>query len=164
MEPETELEATGRALRTLPLHFAPAGEMAVAMEDLHLPSRTYPDDAGLDLFVTQDAVVRPGEFVDIHCHLAVELPPGVWALVIGRSSTLRKRGLMVNPGIIDTGYRGELFTGVWNMGPAMARVEFGERLAQLILFDNVTARYFPHPVDQLSPSLRGSQGFGSSGR
>lgn len=153
------------ALRVRPLPFAPVGESAAAAssEGPRLPERAYPNDAGFDLFVTEDAVIRPHEFVDIHCHLAVELPEGVWALVIGRSSTLRKRGLMVNPGIIDTGYRGELFTGVWNLGPTTARVEFGERLAQIILFENMTARFYPQATDQLGDSLRGSRGFGSSG-
>jgi len=146
------------------LPFAPMVEAPDSIDHLTLPTRAHPDDAGLDLYVTEDAIVRPGQFVDIHCRLGMELPSNLWALVIGRSSTLRKRGLIVNPGIIDTGYRGELFTGVWNAGEKPVEVKTGERLAQIILFHNLTQHYVPVLVEALSQSSRGEQGFGSSGQ
>ncbi len=150
-----------RATRSISLFFAPVGPAGVAPI---LPTRAYHDDAGLDLYVTEEVTVKPGEFMDIHCHAGVQLPENVWALIIGRSSTLRKRGLMVNPGIIDTGYRGELFTGVWNLTDAPVRVQNGERLAQIILFHNLTHRYAPVFTSLLGETDRGDQGFGSSGQ
>jgi dUTP pyrophosphatase len=127
------------------------------------PSRAYEDDAGFDLYVQQGAVIHPGQVVDIHCGVALELPSDVWVLLIGRSSTLRKRGLMVNPGIIDPGYRGELFAGVMNMTGQDVWVEQGERLAQVIFLPNLTYSVDLVQVDQLGTHARGSNGFGSSG-
>lgn len=128
-----------------------------------LPTRAYPDDAGFDLYVSETASIPPGKFVDIHCGVAVEMEPETWGMIIGRSSTLRRRGLLVNQGVIDPGFRGELYAGVWNLGQNEVIISRGERLAQLILFSNTTARYAPLQVDSLRTSDRGENGFGSSG-
>jgi dUTP pyrophosphatase len=126
------------------------------------PTRAHPDDAGFDLYVAQNVYVQPGEFVDVRSGVAVQLPPGYWGMLTGRSSTLRKRGLLVNPGIIDNGYRGELFAGVWNLGQTTVRVHEGERLAQLIPIMG-TDEWAMQRVDQLDQAERGTQGFGSTG-
>ena len=129
-----------------------------------LPTRVYPDDAGLDLYVSEDVTVPPGDFRDIPTGLGVELPEHCWAYLTGRSSTLRKLNLLVNPGVIDAGYRGELFAGVWNLGSMPVTVRTGDRLAQLIVMSNSTRMYRPTMVDKLTPHDRGVQGFGSSGK
>ena len=129
-----------------------------------LPTRGHHDDAGLDLYVSERTEVPPGEFRDIPTNLAVELPVGTWGYLTGRSSTLRKRQLLVNPGVIDAGYRGELFSGVWNLGDNPATVETGDRIAQLILLPNLTKDYRPDYVDQFdTTTTRGHNGFGSTG-
>lgn len=128
-----------------------------------LPSRTYSHDAGLDLVVSETVDVPPGEFRDIHCGASVQLPKWSWGMLTGRSSTLRKRGLMVNQGVIDEGYRGPLFAGVWNLTSATVRVVEGERIAQLIVLDNATRKLYPQKVSHLSSSERGNNGFGSTG-
>lgn len=132
-------------------------------EDLRLPVRAYSDDAGLDLFTAEDAWIPAGCFVDVPTHLRVQLPAWSWGFLVGRSSTLRKRGLMVNPGIIDTGYRGELYVGVQNLGEKPALVKAGDRLAQLIVMGNATRRVTPALEEDLEPHARGHNGFGSSG-
>lgn len=128
-----------------------------------MPTRGHDDDAGLDLYVSERTVVPSGAFRDISCGVNVELPAGTWGLLTGRSSTLRKRSLMVAQGVIDAGYRGPLFAGVWNLGREPQVVEAGDRIAQLIVIDNVTERVNLHRVGELAPSARGENGFGSTG-
>lgn len=158
--PNEDLLPGGYQRVPLPVRFTSGSYL---LPSLRLPSRSHPDDAGLDLFVSKDVTVEPGEFADVPCHIEVELPPGVWGLITGRSSTIRRRGLMVTQGVIDTGYRGELFSGVWNLTSEPVQVKVGERLAQLILLPNFTQGYQPVLVPQLADSERGSNGFGSSG-
>jgi dUTP pyrophosphatase len=131
--------------------------------DEAMPVRAYDDDAGLDLIVTQDTLIQPGEFVDVPCGISVELPEWAWGLVTGRSSALRKKGLLIHSGVIDAGYRGPLFAGAWNMTDEPVTVKSGERVAQLIVLSNMTRHVQPVRVPHLSPSLRGQNGFGSTG-
>jgi deoxyuridine 5'-triphosphate nucleotidohydrolase len=125
-----------------------------------LPSRGYDDDAGMDLYVDEEVQIAPGEFADIATGVAVDLPDGYWARITGRSSAWRKLGLQVLEGIIDTGYTGPLFAGVYNPGPAPVVLAVGDRVAQLIL----------HRTEALTPAwgdvrikARGANGFGSTG-
>lgn len=133
-------------------------------ENAQTPTRAYNDDAGFDLYVSQTTTIKPGQFTDIPCAIAVELPTDSWAMLTGRSSTLRKHGLMVNQGIIDTGYRGELYAGVFNLSGHDVTINKGDRVAQLILMPNHTANYTPTEMVELNQHPRGQKGFGSSGR
>ena len=126
-----------------------------------LPRGGYYGDAGLDLHVVGDWRLDPGEKADLPAGIKVEFPDGVWGEIEGRSSTLRKRGLKVHRGIIDQGYRGELFTYVENVSDEPIWVRDGDRLAQLIphhVFEVQVQR-----VDRVAPSDRGESGFGSTG-
>lgn len=127
-----------------------------------LPTRTYPDDAGFDLYVAQTTRVEAGMWADVPLGVSVNLPAGIWARITGRSSTLKKRALLVQEGIIDTGYRGPLYAGCQNVGRETAIVEEGARIAQLILHENTTAG-FRAVWGDMTPSDRGVSGFGSSG-
>lgn len=128
-----------------------------------IPTRAYADDAGLDLFATKQITVYDGKYEDIPCGIAIELPPWAWGLVTGRSSALRKRGLQVQSGIIDVGYRGPLYTMVLNTSGGTRLVMPGERLGQLIIMHNHTRSVYPTMVHELSQHERGRNGFGSSG-
>ena len=127
------------------------------------PTRAYSDDAGFDLYVEGDWVIEPFSFVDVDLNCRIKTPEGTWALLISRSSTLRKRGLLIATGVIDPGYTGPLFAGVFNLTDKPVQVPHGDRLAQLILFNNVSEQYTPLPVAQLPETGRGANGFGSSG-
>lgn len=129
-----------------------------------LPERAYDGDAGIDLAYNGDKPlkVKPGDFVDVPTGVRVALPPYVWARIVGRSSTLRKRRLLVGEGVIDTGYRGELYVGVWNLHCDQAVIEPGARIAQLILQQHVERKLVQ--VEELPGDTdRGEQGFGSTG-
>lgn len=131
-----------------------------------MPTRAHADDAGYDLYVSEDTIVQPGTFVDIPTAVALELPFWSWGMLTGRSSTLRKRGLLVHTGIIDAGYRGELYAGVWNMTDDEVLVAQGDRIAQLIILDNSTMQTSMRllgPGQALGEHARGVNGFGSSG-
>jgi dUTP pyrophosphatase len=127
------------------------------------PVRKYDGDAGWDLIVSEGATIEPGEQVDVPCGVAVAIPEWAFGRITGRSSTLRKRGLLVNEGIIDSGFRGELFILVRNMTDKPVDVEAGERLGQLIIHANESRGMLPVKVSGLVPSDRGLAGFGSTG-
>lgn len=129
------------------------------------PKRAYSGDAGFDLVCTKQTIVPTSGFVDVPCEVAVEWPPGYWGWLVGRSSTLRNKRLLVNQGIIDNGYRGELFIGVWNLDGTPVTIAPGERIAQLIPMP-LTANDLTiddQPTEELSSSDRGTNGFGSTG-
>lgn len=130
-----------------------------------LPSRAYSDDAGLDLAITQDATVLVGDRALLPTGVAGALPPGTWGLIMGRSSTWAKRGLMVIPSVIDAGWRGELLVGVWNPphmqgGQGAVELKAGERIAQIVLLPAWQGAVME--VDRLPGHQRGLNGFGSS--
>lgn len=147
------------------------GTYAIAFhvdEGGRLPTRANDGDAGFDLYVSEDVRIPPGEFVDVPCGVRVAMPPGVWGRITGRSSTWRKRKLLVVEGVIDTGYRGPLYAGVTNMSDDVRLIVQGERIAQLVLHDNVAAQHHAVQIDRglfdrLPGDGRGEAGFGSSG-
>jgi dUTP pyrophosphatase len=129
------------------------------------PSRAHEGDAGLDLCACEAAHIGPGERWDIGTGLGVEIPAGHAGLVLPRSGLARDHGIaLVNaPGLVDSGYRGELRVLLLNTDPAETfRIEIGDRIAQLLLTPIVTAE--PVEAPALSESPRGEGGFGSSGR
>jgi dUTP pyrophosphatase len=130
-----------------------------------IPSRAHEGDAGLDLYACEPAHIGPGERWSVGTGVAVEVPDGHAGLVLPRSGLAREHGIaLVNsPGLIDSGYRGELRVLLLNTDPAETfRVEVGERIAQLVLAPIALAE--PIEVEALSDSARGDGGFGSSGR
>ena len=133
-------------------------------DDARLPAAAHPGDAGLDLHAAEPARVDPaGGRASVGTGLAVEIPPGYAGLVLPRSGLAAKRGIaLVNaPGLIDSGYRGEIRVLLLNTDPGQPfDVAVGDRIAQLVIVPFVEA----DPVEsELSQSERGEGGFGSSG-
>jgi dUTP pyrophosphatase len=130
-----------------------------------LPTRAHAGDAGLDLYACEAAHIGPGERWSVGTGVAVEIPEGHAGLVLPRSGLAKKHGVtLVNaPGLIDSGYRGELRVLLLNTDPADTfRVEPGDRIAQLVISPVVLAQ--PVEATALADSARGYGGFGSSGR
>lgn len=129
----------------------------------------YQGDCGLDLVTATDATIPENHWVDIPCGVSVAMPPGTFGWICARSSTWVKHGLLVIPGVIDEGWRGELFTMAYR--PSIGRMDLrqdgyipaGTRLAQLIIMPNLLQMTRLIPVDTLPASERGQRGFGSSG-
>jgi dUTP pyrophosphatase len=130
-----------------------------------LPTRAHEGDAGLDLYACEAAHIGPGERWSVGTGVAAQIPEGHAGLVLPRSGLAREHGIaLVNsPGLIDSGYRGEVRVLLLNTDPAETfRVEPGDRIAQLLVVPFAVAE--PVEADSLAESARGDGGFGSSGR
>ena len=125
------------------------------------PTRQHESDCGYDLYVAEDTWVREGEVVLLNHNIRMELSPGMWGLVIGRSSSFRK-GLTVAMAVIDNGYRGLLYTQVASHAScSKLLIRAGDRVSQLVIMPMVVPKV--EVVEQLGESSRGSAGFGSTG-
>lgn len=133
-------------------------------ESAQLPTRAYAGDAGLDLYSIEEAVLAPGERASIGTGIAIEIPDGQAGLVLPRSGLATRHGIaLVNaPGLIDSGYRGEIRVLLLNTDREESfTVGRGERIAQLVLVRVQTPEVIE--VDELALSERAAGGFGSSG-
>jgi dUTP pyrophosphatase len=129
-----------------------------------LPSRAHPGDAGLDLHAAEPATIGAGERAAVGTGVAVEIPAGHAGLVLPRSGLALRHGIaLVNaPGLIDSGYRGELRVLLLNTDREHEfELEPGDRIAQLLLTPFAAAD--PVEAAALADSERGAGGFGSSG-
>jgi dUTP pyrophosphatase len=129
-----------------------------------LPEPAHPGDAGLDLRAAADVEIGPGERAMVPTGLAVAIPDGSAGLVLPRSGLASKHGLTLSnaPGLIDSGYRGEVICAVVNLDRSEpVKIERGDRIAQLVIVELPEVR--PAWVDELPPSTRGEGGFGSTG-
>lgn len=129
-----------------------------------LPVRAHADDAGLDLHALEQCHLAAGERASVRTGIAVEIPDGHAGLVVARSGLAARHGIaLVNaPGLIDAGYRGELRVLLLNTDREHSvTLEAGARIAQLVLIAVETPAVVE--VAELSDSVRGAGGFGSTG-
>lgn len=132
-------------------------------EDAVVPERAYDGDAGLDLAACERAVLGPGERATVGTGLAVAIPEGHAGFVQPRSGLAARHGITVvnSPGLIDSGYRGELRVVLLNTDARESfTVEPGMRVAQLVVLELPQVELVE--VAELPPSERGVRGFGSS--
>jgi dUTP diphosphatase len=131
--------------------------------DSVVPSSAYEADAGLDLAACEEVTLGPGERAVVATGIAVEIPPGYAGFVQPRSGLAARHGIGVvnSPGLIDSGYRGELQVVLLNTDrEAPFTVEPGMRIAQLVVVPVPRVRVVE--VEELAASERGTRGFGSS--
>jgi dUTP pyrophosphatase len=129
-----------------------------------LPERAYAGDAGLDLVACEEAVLAPGERAVVPTGIALAVPEGYAGFVQPRSGLARRHGISIvnTPGLIDSGYRGELQVTLLNTDSEETFVvEPGMRVAQLVIVPVPDVELVE--VDELPGSARGVAGFGSSG-
>ena len=132
-------------------------------DDAVVPVRAYEGDAGLDLSACERIELAPGQRALVGTGLAVAIPPGYAGFVQPRSGLAAKSGLTIvnTPGLVDSGYRGELKVILLNTDAHDTFVvEPGMRIAQLVVLELPDVD--PVEVDELPSSERGVRGFGSS--
>jgi dUTP pyrophosphatase len=130
-----------------------------------LPRHAYAGDAGLDLSACERVVLGPGERALVPTGVAVAVPPGYAGYVQPRSGLAIDHGITIvnTPGLVDSGYRGELRIILLNTdGEHAFTVEQGMRIAQLVIVPVPPVEL--RVVDELPDSERGERGFGSSAR
>jgi dUTP pyrophosphatase len=132
-------------------------------DDALLPSQAYDGDAGLDLVSCEGLTLAPGERASVGTGIAVEIPEGYAGFVQPRSGLAARHGIGVvnSPGLIDSGYRGEIRVVLLNTDRSEPfTVEPGMRIAQLVVAPVASVQLVE--VDELASSARGARGFGSS--
>jgi dUTP pyrophosphatase len=132
-------------------------------DDAVVPTRAYAGDAGLDLAACERVELGAGERATVGTGLAVAIPEGYAGFVQPRSGLAAKHGITIvnTPGLVDSGYRGELKVILMNTDAREPFVvEAGMRIAQLVLLK--VPGVDPIEVDELPDSERGVRGFGSS--
>ena len=143
------------------LRVKPKSEAVRLMYENH--GHFHKGDAGLDLFIIEKQVIRPGETSRIKLGISCENMDQKPYLLMPRSSISKTPLRLCNAiGLIDAGYRGEIMAAVDNIKQKSYEVEKGQRLFQLVSMDGGPI-YF-ELVDVLSSSERGEGGFGSTGK
>ena len=139
-------------------------EYRLLSETAQPPARAHEGDAGLDLHADEAAHLDPGDRASVGTGIAIAVPDGHAGMVLPRSGLAAEHGItLVNaPGLIDAGYRGELRVLLLNTdGVRSFKVAPGDRIAQLVLV-RVEAPELAE-VGELSETVRGAGGFGSTG-
>lgn len=131
--------------------------------DLPLPSAAFEGDAGLDLRASQSLSLAVGQVAGVGTGIAVAIPDGCLAFVVPRSGLALTRGVTVlnSPGLIDSGYRGEIQVIMINLGSEDFPISRGDRVAQLVVLHHARVEW--DVVSELPSTHRGAGGFGASG-
>ena len=133
-------------------------------ENAVIPTYGSPYSAGADLYsAMEDVTIAPHATLLIKTGLALELPVGFAGLIYARSGLASKRGLAPanKVGVIDCDYRGEVMVALHNHSEIPQVIAKGERIAQLVITPYVVADF--EEADELSETVRGEGGFGSTG-
>lgn len=131
--------------------------------DAQVPEYAHSTDAGADLRSVENVTLEPGERKLTATGVSVAIPEGYAGFITPRSGMANKTGVTVlnTPGLIDSGYRGELFVNLINHGYETVSIEAGSKIAQLVIQEVVQVSF--NEVETLNESDRGSNGHGSTG-
>ncbi|KAG7349107.1 deoxyuridine 5'-triphosphate nucleotidohydrolase [Nitzschia inconspicua] len=126
-----------------------------------LPVRGSEWAAGYDLSASQPTVIKAGGRGIVATDLSIACPAGTYGRIAPRSGLTVKKGIHVGAGVVDADYRGPVGVVLFNLGTEDLQIQPGDRIAQLILESIVMAPV--EEVDELDDTVRGSDGFGSTG-
>ena len=133
-------------------------------ENAVIPSYASASAAGADLYSCEgELTFKSGETKLVHTGLAMEIPEGYVGLIYARSGIATKRGLAPanKVGVIDSDYRGEIMVALHNHSDSEAKIDVGERIAQIVIAPYLAVNFTE--VDSLDETERGEGGFGSTG-
>lgn len=130
--------------------------------DAKIPSYAHPGDAGLDLYAADGVTIAPNERATISTGIAMEIPEGYVGLIWDKSGLSIKHGLKTLGGVVDSGYRGEVLVGITNLSETTYTIHKGEKVAQMIIQKKEVV--LVEEVKELSETVRGERGFGSTGK
>lgn len=144
--------------------------MYIHVKKLHptaiLPTYGSAEAAGADLYACLEAPVTidPGQTAFVPTGFAMEVPKGCAGLIYARSGLACKRGLAPanKVGVIDSDYRGPIIVALYNHGSVPQTIAHGERIAQMVITPVLTPAY--EEVEELDATVRGTGGFGSTGK
>lgn len=135
-------------------------------ETAKLPERGSAYAAGYDLFadLKEEIEIKPHETYMINTGVAMEIPEGYWGGVFARSGLAAKEGLRPSNcvGVVDADYRGPICVALHNDGEVARTVTPGQKIAQLVVVPFLTVEF--EEVTELSDTVRGAGGFGSTGK
>ncbi len=131
-------------------------------DDAIIPKYAHDGDAGMDLYSCVDRSLEQGQRMVISTGIGLDFPNGYVALIMGRSGLAIKNGIAVLGGVVDCTYRGDVGVVLLNNGYDDVVIKKGDRIAQLLIQPVVNAEI--QEVESLSESIRGNNGFGSSGK
>jgi len=126
-----------------------------------IPKRNNDTDAGADLYAVDEVTIAPQSRAIVSTGISLEIPEGFYGRIAPRSGLAAKYGIDVLAGVCDSGYRGEIKVVLINTDKEKSfEVTYGDKIAQLIIEQHFN---FDFIEEELSVSIRGENGFGSSG-
>lgn len=134
-------------------------------DSAQLPVRSNSSDSGYDLKSVEHTIIKPGETKAIHTGIVIAIPEGYGGFILPRSGLAIKYSIDVanSPGLIDSGYRGEVLVGLVNNGYTSFKISEGDRIAQIV-FLHTGNFYFQHDADIINDETdRKDGGLGSTG-
>lgn len=147
----------------------PSVEVVRLNEDATIPTRAYSSDAGFDIYASEDVFLKLGETTTIGTGISLNIPSGYFGKIEDRSS-LASLGIRSGGGVVDSGYTGEIRVVLHNLNNGNDScykgrgysIKKGQRIAQLIVQPSVVVRLVQS--ENIEPTERNNNGFGSSGR
>lgn len=131
-------------------------------ENAILPTRGSEQAAGLDLYSTESILVGSLQREIISTGISIKVPKGFYGRIAPRSGLAAKYGIDVMAGVVDSDYRGEIKVILFNSSLEAFKIQRGDRIAQLILEQILIVE--PEEVESLDETIRGADGFGSTGK
>jgi len=129
-----------------------------------LPNYALSGDAGFDLYVNEEVTVLPMGRASLNTGYKMEIPRGCTGIIYEKSGLSFKHGIITYGNVIDSGYRGEVHVGVFNLSDTPYTFHAGDKVAQMIIHSYEEVKFVEVKDGELSSSERGMRGFGSTGK